>query len=343
LWLALEGKYWAWPLLGLAFGLGLLSKYTMVVFGLSALLILLHPKWRFYWKTSGPYLALLVAFLVFSPNLYWNISNQMPTFQHTADISQGSNLYGLHWDTLGTFLAEQVLIGNPILVITFLFALFHFFKSPFHYQAWFGFAVSLPILMVICLQALLSRAHANWAAPAYLGVSLMAVIYLRENARSKVIFLAFLFNIIFAAILYHYQALVATPMNLKHTQSSDPFWAVRNWPQINELVAQELSANLPHSEWRIASEDRAVLAQIQMNHNLAPGYALGWLRKGYPDNHFDQHFPLKSDLKKPVLLVTQALHEDVLKDHPQASWVREIRAEQMPSNALIYQLWWLNK
>jgi hypothetical protein len=314
----------------------------MVVFGISALLILLHPQSRFYWKTSGPYLALFVALLVFSPNLYWNISHQMPTFQHTADISQGSNHYGLHWDTLGTFLAEQVLIGNPIIVFAFVFAILKFIKAPRSYLSWFCLSASLPILLVICLQALLSRAHANWAAPAYLGVCLLSLSYLRQHAR-KLIALAFIFNIAFAALLYHYQALVAKPLDLKGTQSSDPFWAVRNWPQINELVAQELSAELPQSQWRVASEDRAVLAQLQMSQKLAPGSALGWQRKNAPDNHFDQHFPLNVDLKLPVLLVTQVSREEVLHFYPQAIWVKEIRADQMPTDALTYQLWWLNK
>lgn len=342
LWLALEGKYWAWPVLGLAFGLGLLAKYTMVVFGLSALLILLHPQWRAHWRTSGPYLALVVALLVFSPNVYWNISHQMPTFQHTADISQGSNQYGLHWDTLGAFLGEQVLVGNPILVIAFLFAAFQFLKTPRNQQAWFSLSASLPILLVICTQALLSRAHANWAAPAYLGVSLLALSYLRDRGR-KLIALAFLFNLVFASVLYHYQALVAKPMDLKGTQSSDPFWAVRNWPVLNDLIAQELNAHLPHSQWRIASEDRAVLAQFQMSQGLAPGYALGWQRTAAPDNHFDQHFPLSPETPRPVLLVTHVSREEVLQYFPSAVWVKEIRADTMPVDPLTYQLWWLNK
>jgi len=341
LWLALEGKYWAWPVLGLVFGLGLLAKYTMVVFGASALLILLHPQWRSHWRTSGPYLALLVAMLVFSPNVYWNISHQMPTFQHTADISQGSNQYGLHWDTLGTFLAEQVLIGNPILVIAFLFAAFQFLKIPRNQQAWFSLSASLPILLVICFQALISRAHANWAAPAYLGVALLALSHLRDHA-PKLIGLAFLFNLVFASILYHYQALVAKPMDLKGTQSSDPFWAVRNWPVLNDLIAQELGAHLSHSQWRIASEDRAVLAQFQMSQGLAPGYALGWQRNAAPDNHFDQHFPLSPETNRPVLLVTHVSREEVLQYFPSAVWAKEIRADTMPVDPLRYQLWWLN-
>jgi hypothetical protein len=128
-----------------------------------------------------------------------------------------------------------------------------------------------------------------------------------------------------------------------NTKASDPFWAVRNWPQLSELIAQELRADLPHSQWRIASDDRALLAQIQMSLRLKPGYALGWQRKGTPDNHFDQHFPLTSGFKEPVLLVTKASREDVIHHYPQAIWVKEVISDQMPLDALTYQLWWLNK
>jgi len=100
---------------------------------------------------------------------------------------------------------------------------------------------------------------------------------------------------------------------------------------------------MPRSQWRIASEDRAVLAQLQMAQNLPPGHALGWQRKPAPDNHFEQHFPLTSDLKQPVLLVTQVAREEVVHAYPQAIWVKEIRADVMPFEPLIYQLWWLNK
>jgi hypothetical protein len=136
--------------------------------------------------------------------------------------------------------------------------------------------------------------------------------------------------------------LVAKPLNLKGTPSSDPFWAVRNWPAVNEGIAQELRAALPHSQWLIASDDRAVLAQFQMSQVLAPGQALGWQRKAAPDHHFDQHFPLASEPKRPVLLVTQSSREDVLHDFPTAVWVKAVRADTMPLDPLTYQLWWLN-
>lgn len=341
LWLALHGRFWAWPMLGLAFGLGMLAKYTMVVFGISALLILLHPQWRSHWKTWGPYLALLVAVVVFSPNVVWNLTHQMPTFQHTANITHGAKSFGLYWDSLASFLAQQVLIGNPFLVCFFLLAAFRFAKSAPSATTWFSLSAAVPMLCVICGQALMTRAYANWAAPAYLGVCLLAVSHMSAHSRKISLSLALAFNIVFAVVLYHYQALVATPFQLKDTAASDPFWALRNWPKINEQVAQELAAGLPKPQWRIASEDRAVLAQAQMGLVLKPGQALGWQRDPNPENHFEQHFPLKPGTTEPVLLITKVSRDDVLQAFPKATWIREIRSDQMPADALVFQLWWL--
>lgn len=338
LWLAIEGKFWAWPLLGLSFGLGLLSKYTMLVFGVSALLVLAHTKWRHVWKSVGPYLALLVALLVFSPNLAWNLTHQMPTFQHTAAISQGGNAYGLHWDVLGKFLFEQLLLGNPFLVVGWGVTVVIGMRNA-NYQHWFALSMSMPILLVISLQALLSRAHANWAAPVFLGMCLSSVGYLWPSHK-KIIASALAFNALFAASLYHYQTLIAEPFGLRGTVTSDPFWAVRPWPQLAYQVEEELTTRYEKSAWKIASEDRAVLAQVQALLNLPPGSALGWQRQPHADNHFDQHFPLPVDGKSTVLLITKASDDQVKQAFPQAMKHREIKIDTSIESST-YQLWWL--
>ena len=338
LWIAIEGQFWAWPLLGLSFGLGLLSKYTMVVFGLSALLILMHPRWRHYWKSSGPYIALVVAAVVFSPNVAWNLNHHMPTFQHTVDISQGGNTYGLHWDVLGKFLIEQVFLGNPVLVVSFGWVIVYGLKNQDH-RNWFALATSIPILLVISIQALLSRANANWAAPAYLGVCIASVSYL-WHSHKKFIAVAFAFNALFAASLYHYQTLIAEPFGLHGTIASDPFWTVRPWPQLVSQIEIELAHRSAKPSWKIASEDRAILAQAQAILNLAPGSALGWQRQTQPDNHFDQHFPLPTDIKTPVLLLTHATDDQVKEAFPHALKRGSIYS-QGSIESVSYQLWWL--
>ena len=339
LWLALEGKKWAWPLLGLAFGLGLLAKYNMLIFGASALLIMLHPAWRYHWKTAGPYWALGLALCVFSPNLVWNLTHQMPTFAHTAEYSNVP-VFALRWDSLAKFLAEQMLIGNPVLVGACLLALPSFLRKP-ERGSWFLWATAVPILGVIAAQALLARANANWAAPAYLGLSLLGAAYLWERRRHRWLVFALALNLTFAAGLYHFQTLLAKPLGLQVGFQSDPYWTLRNWPPFVKEVEGLLAAKTERAQWRVASEDRGVLAQVQAVLNLPPTSALGWASLGYPNNHFDQHFPLPENPQQPVLLITGAPAAKVQRAFPQAVFVKEIRSEQMPQGALVYQAWWL--
>lgn len=60
-----------WITAGVAAGLGLLGKYTMVLIGPVFLWAILWADWRAL-RTPSPYLGGLAALLVFSPNLVWN-------------------------------------------------------------------------------------------------------------------------------------------------------------------------------------------------------------------------------------------------------------------------------
>lgn len=63
-----------WLTAGIAVGLGLLGKYSMVVLGPVLLWAILRADPRAL-RTPWPYLGGLLALLVFSPNLLWNLDN----------------------------------------------------------------------------------------------------------------------------------------------------------------------------------------------------------------------------------------------------------------------------
>ncbi|WP_371348200.1 glycosyltransferase family 39 protein [Ancylobacter sp. IITR112] len=84
------GKAGAWGGVGLCFGLGLLSKYTIALLGPAALLfMLLDPRARGWFKRPEPYLAAVVAVLVFSPVILWNLEHDLASFafQSTRRVS----------------------------------------------------------------------------------------------------------------------------------------------------------------------------------------------------------------------------------------------------------------
>jgi hypothetical protein len=81
---------WPWVWVGLAWGGGMLSKYHAVFLPAGTLLyLLLEPGARVWLRRPGPYLALGVGLVVFSPVLVWNASHGWASF-----VFQGGRALG---------------------------------------------------------------------------------------------------------------------------------------------------------------------------------------------------------------------------------------------------------
>jgi dolichol-phosphate mannosyltransferase len=71
----------AWWGVGVCLGLGLLSKYTIVLMGCSALLFMVIDRGSRHWfKRVEPYAAVLLAAVFFSPVIVWNAQNAFASF-----------------------------------------------------------------------------------------------------------------------------------------------------------------------------------------------------------------------------------------------------------------------
>lgn len=106
-----------WILLGVACGVGLMGKYTMAAFAITAIWTLwaVHGPQRGLLR-PGPWLAMFVALALLSPNLMWNADNHFPTLQHTVELTAQSDRSGGILPTI-VFLAGQVLMLGPVTVI----------------------------------------------------------------------------------------------------------------------------------------------------------------------------------------------------------------------------------
>ncbi|MBX3640746.1 MAG: glycosyltransferase family 39 protein [Nitrosomonas sp.] len=92
----IAGQRSAWIGAGIAFGIGLLAKYTLALLGLAALIfVLIDPTARRWLRRPHPYLAALLALVLFSPVLIWNSQHEWASFlfqttRHIASDSQFS-------------------------------------------------------------------------------------------------------------------------------------------------------------------------------------------------------------------------------------------------------------
>jgi 4-amino-4-deoxy-L-arabinose transferase-like glycosyltransferase len=105
-----------WLAIGVAFGVGMLSKYTTIFFAVSILAwLLLVPDLRKWLVTPWPWISGLIALAVFSPTLIWNAEH------HWASVLYQYNRLVVHeWSLryLGELILTQFgLVTPPIFVL----------------------------------------------------------------------------------------------------------------------------------------------------------------------------------------------------------------------------------
>ena len=82
---SLNTKYWYW--LGIAAGLGFLTKYSIVFFFAALVGGLLLTPYRKLFLTKYPYISLGIAFLIALPNLWWQVSHDFPIVRHMQELA----------------------------------------------------------------------------------------------------------------------------------------------------------------------------------------------------------------------------------------------------------------
>jgi 4-amino-4-deoxy-L-arabinose transferase-like glycosyltransferase len=114
-----EDQRW-WIGLGLAGGLGLLSKFSILFFGLAVLIGLLLTTRRRAFLGPWPWVAVGIALLIGSPSVIGQIRLDWPVFEQMSGLQEGQ----LNRISLGEHLFEQAIWGPQILLaVTGLWAL----------------------------------------------------------------------------------------------------------------------------------------------------------------------------------------------------------------------------
>jgi len=128
-------KLWIW--FGILSGVGLENKYSMLLFGAGIVFgLLLTPQRR---ALMSPWLWIggAIAFLIFLPNLLWNIQHHFPFLEVQADIRRSGRDV-----PLGplVFFAQEILTMFPLTLPIWLAGLWFFFFSksgkPFRALGW---------------------------------------------------------------------------------------------------------------------------------------------------------------------------------------------------------------
>jgi 4-amino-4-deoxy-L-arabinose transferase-like glycosyltransferase len=100
-----------WLLYGLLAGVGLQNKHSMLFFGFATVVALLLVRERRLMANTWFWLGGLVAFLIFLPNLAWEIRLHFPTLELLRNVQASGRNVAL---SAPGFLAQQIFLMNPL-------------------------------------------------------------------------------------------------------------------------------------------------------------------------------------------------------------------------------------
>jgi hypothetical protein len=282
-----------WLMLGLLFGLGMLTKYHFAIFGIAGLIFIYQTK-----KTSDvlssykPYIAGLIALSVFSPNILWNINNHFASFSHTADLaSSGDSIINIK--SCLQFLGAQLLILGPFLCVALISILRN--HSKLSQQDLFLIIFSITFFIFITLISLASKAYANWAAPAYVPLIIFICAQSAVLGMKKILSYNFVFQIILGAIFLLY------PLFMNTLGLPDPYNRMRGMDEVANIVSN-LHTDL--GDVTVIADDRKIYASIVFYTNPH----IYDLKKWNPTHRLKDHFDLtaSTDVVQPTSIFISA-------------------------------------
>jgi len=288
--------------LGLGVGLGLNAKYAMAFFPLSlAVWLIATPSARPLLRDPRLWVGLALGLALIAPNLAWNTANKFATFAHTADNAKwGGSL--LHPGKAMEFVAAQAAVFGPILIGGLVLALTRGWRDGLSHADRLLVCFTLPVLVVITAQSLVSRAHANWAATAYVAASVLVPATLLRLRRDSWLKASLGLHLAVLAVLAIGTGLAG---RLKLPLIGDPFQRTLGWSDLAERTTAVLAEARARGEpfASVIADERAVTAALlyYMRHEPTPIKA--WLSGPRPLDHYELTRPFRS-VDAPALLVS---------------------------------------
>jgi undecaprenyl-diphosphatase len=161
-----------WIATGAALGLAFSSKYTSILLPVAVVVaVVVRRDLRERLREPGPYVACVVAALVFIPVLAWNARHGWISFvfqlRHGLSAPQGSALVAA-WKHEGDFFGGQAALASPILFIMMAIAVGAGARRGATAVRFTLAMLALVSFAFFIYSAVRQRVEPNWPAPAYI-------------------------------------------------------------------------------------------------------------------------------------------------------------------------------
>jgi Dolichyl-phosphate-mannose-protein mannosyltransferase len=181
---------WSWCWAGACIALGILAKYTMILFvPMIGLLLLATPALRVQLRRPGFWVMVLVGALGGAPILIWNMQNDWLTVKHMLGSHagmQGDNATRIHWLGPLNYLGMQCALFMVYWWIVWIWAMAAHNpfgeKRPEYRFLWF---MSVPMVAFFLLFSLKNGGgEPNWPITGYISGMVLAGAWMSKQLKS---------------------------------------------------------------------------------------------------------------------------------------------------------------
>lgn len=287
-----SGSLRAAAMAGAVLGAAFMAKYAALYFIICLPLVYLFcGDQRLRWAQYGAFLSLFLA--VIAPNIAWNFANELTTLSHTAENVQWVKPEaetGFSLVNMAEFLLLQAVVIGPLAFAVIGAQALGYKRSK---QAKNLLLMSLPIVLLITVQAGLSRAYANWAFPfVFAGITLAMLAMGPRLKIASLILNTAIGLIVTGAVMFADSASVngrlIAERYLLRSELSRQIAAVAKEQDIEVIVAQnrDVLADLFHT---LRAQDFDIRA---LTHSAQPAH------------YYAQKYPFEAGFQSPLLMVS---------------------------------------
>lgn len=231
LWYSGDGKWWL--AVGLAAGLGLLSKYSGVFLGLGILVwLILEPQQRHWFKRWETWAGGALAVLLFAPVIIWNAQHDFVSFAKQLGRTAADEFRPDH---ILEMIGVQWLLMTPIIGG---FALIGLYQGAIRlrHRTSSGealvIATSLPFLTYLLIHALHDRVNGNWPAPLMPAFAMLSALAASRLNAPRLMRAAAPVGYVISALLF---AEILHPY-LPIDPSRNPAMLTQGWTELGEAL-----------------------------------------------------------------------------------------------------------
>lgn len=286
--------------LGLALGLGLLTKYAMLYFLMSiAIAALFDAGTRSLLRRPQTWMAFAIAALLIAPNIAWNAGHGFVTFEHTGGNIGGG---GWHFDLLQglEFPASQFAVFGPIAFGALIATLLRWRAANPTADDRLMLAFALPLLGLVTAVGFVRGANGNWAAPAFISAAVVTTAVLGRNGLWAWVKAGVVIGILVQLSLLVTDT-VADRMHLPGIAKGDVYARTMGWRALGAEAARLARSQQAAT---VAGEGRDELAALFYYLRDEKVEVKAWRVGAAPDHYFDATHPLTSAAPEPVLFVS---------------------------------------